>query len=445
MMIMKGNIHTLFLLSVWGLLFTVTFSFKTIQTRFVTKYQNQQQKQQHATTTATTTSTIENDIGTATTSIRQGSITFYQETQSVGKPPLLYLPGLDGKGAYSSTSLQNLTNHFDVWRLNIDSNDRSRFIDIAIKCRDFIKTFKQAPVLVGESFGGLLACYVSIITVTNKPTQLVIVNPATSFERTSWSTVGPFIANTGEAFPLVGAATLLATAVEVEQFQRLGKPIMDRINSTESALLELNNMFAMSKLITDMLPPETLNWRLSKWLATGSSLMSEKYSAITSPTLVIVGQNDRLLPSQSEGRRLQKVINSTTVEVLEFQDTGHAILDGSLDLASILLNSRTFQPAKAPTVEVAYPSDEEIASAEKQIGPFLKGFSPIFLSREAKSTELGKSSQVVVRGLSSVPTGLSGRPVLFVGNHQLYGNYIDTFASYVLFIMNPNILIFLLP
>jgi len=418
-MMMKGNLRNLFFLSIWGLFFSQTFSFKVLSIPRTTKTTTTLLLQ----ATTTTSTSIESETEGTTTSIRQGSIVFYQETQSAGKPPLLYLPGLDGKGAYSSTSLQNLTNHFDVWRLSIDCNDRSRFIDIAIKCRDFMKTFKQAPVLVGESFGGLLACYVSIISIT-KPTQLVIINPATSFDRTSWNSIGPFIANTGEAFPLVGAATLLATAVEVEQFQRLGKPIMDRINSTESALLELNNMFAMSKLITDILPPETLNWRLSKWLATGSSLMSEKYSAITSPTVVIVGQNDRLLPSQSEGRRLQKVINSTTVEVLEFVDTGHAILDGSLDLASILLNSRTFQPPKIPTVEVAYPSDDAIASIEKQIGPFTKSFSPVFLTRQTQGpSSSSSSSSQVIRGIDTVPTGLSGRPVLLVGNHQLYGKF----------------------
>lgn len=401
----RGNLRFVLLLSVYGLL-SWAFSLRKFPSGVISKSRK-----------VTVTSTLTTDIDIESSSIRKGSLTFYQEIRTVGKPPLLYLPGLDGQGVYSTESLKNLTKYFDVWRLSIDSNDRSRFIDIAIECRNFLKTFKEAPVLIGESFGGLLACYVSVISV-KKPTQLVIVNPATSFDRTSWSSIGPLIANTGAAFPIVGAATLLVTAVEMEQFQRIGQPIMDRINSTETALLELNNMFALSKLITEKLPPETLNWRLSKWLGTGASLMSTKYSAITSPTLVIVGQNDRLLPSQSEGRRLQKRINSTTVEVLEFQDTGHAILDGSIDLASVLFNSRTFQPPQAPSVEVPYPSDEAITTLQNQVGPFIKSFSPVFLSRESGTP--GQPSRVV-RGIGAVPTGQAGRPVLLVGNHQLYG------------------------
>ena len=111
------------------------------------------------------------------------------------------------------------------------------------------------------------------------------------------------------------------------QFQRIGQKVIDKINSTETALTELNNLFEMSKMVTDTLTPAALNWRVSKWLTTGVFLMnhnsSKKYTDIQTPTLIIVGSNDRLLPSQREGRRLLDIMrNYTKVEVLEFADTG---------------------------------------------------------------------------------------------------------------------------
>ena len=232
-----------------------------------------------------------------------------------------------------------------------------------------------------------------------------------------------FLFNKGDAFPLVGIATLLATAVEFDQFQRIGKEIMNKINSTESAVTELNKLLDSSKMITETLPPETLSWRISKWLTTGNYVMNDKFNKIIAPTLVIIGKNDRLLPSKNEGRRLLTVMNSTKVELLEFVNTGHAILDGAIDLAKIMSKSKTFQPIvpESPVIDltVPFPSKEDIENINKQIGPFIKALSPIYLSRIIDPYT--KKSRIV-SGIKNIPTGIeTGRPVLLVGNHQLFG------------------------
>ena len=148
--------------------------------------------------------------------------------------------------------------------------------------------------------------------------------------------------------------------------------------------------------------------------------MTHKYSLITTPTLIITGQNDRLLPSAREGQRLLNSLNNTKVELLEFKDSGHAILDGSIDLAEVMAKSKTFTPPKPPTINITMPSDEEISKFDSQFGTFMKGLSPIFLTRTADNR--------VVRGIETLPSGASGRPVLFVGNHQLYGTCLSLFV-----------------
>lgn len=125
--------------------------------------------------------------------------------------------------------------------------------------------------------------------------RLVLINPATSYDRTQWPTIGPLIANSGAAFPAVGvgkfccsnsqsslsprilgAATLMLTAVQREQFLRIGRQIVARINSTESAVEVMNSLIKSGSRITELLPPATLSWRLRKWLMNGAFLMNTR-------------------------------------------------------------------------------------------------------------------------------------------------------------------------
>ena len=64
-------------------------------------------------------------------------------------------------------------------------------------------------------------------------------------------------------------------------------------------------------------------------------------------------------------------------------------------------------------VKFELPSEEDMALLDKQFGNFIKGLSPIFLSHDNNGR--------IVRGIRNVPLGNNDRPVLFVGNHQLYG------------------------
>lgn len=281
--------------------------------------------------------------------IREGVEEAMPYIEGTSKQNLLYLPGIDGVGNYSASAFENLTDTYNCWRMVIDGTDRSTFIDIAKLVMDKVDSFENNVVLVGESFGGLLTSYIAARLGKGIVSKIVLVNPATSYDQTSWPIVGPLIASTGPAFPFVGIATLLATAVQGDQFVRIGQKIADRINSTESAIQELNELAASSSLITDLLPPATLNWRLKEWLLLGNFLMEGKYEAITASTLIVTGTGDRLLPSRDEGRRLKDILSkrvvpaggAPAVELREF-DSGHAILDDSFDLAKVMKSSKIF-------------------------------------------------------------------------------------------------------
>ena len=53
---------------------------------------------------------------------------------------------------------------------------------------------------------------------------------------------------------------------------------------------------------------------------------------VRSPTTIVVGGKDTLLPSLSEAQRLQALINSNLCEIELLETSGHAILDDRLDL-----------------------------------------------------------------------------------------------------------------
>ena len=202
------------------------------------------------------------------------------------KTPLLFLPGLDGIENYSSRSIDNLNVAYDVWRMTVSGDDRSSFMEIASLVLQKLDTFNKPAIIVGESFGGLLATYIALRAKKGSISKLVLVNPATSFHRTSWPLLAPVIANSGMAFPFIGIATLLSSISDASQIQRVGQKMIAGITSTETAVNVFNELIEFGRLNTENISPETLNWRISKWFGVGASLMNEKYSQIKTPTLI---------------------------------------------------------------------------------------------------------------------------------------------------------------
>ena len=75
---------------------------------------------------------------------------------------LIFIPGIDGIGDNSMSSIEKLTNFKKIYRVIVDKNDRSNFIEYAEKIITFLEKSSQPCVLIGTSFGALIALYVSI-------------------------------------------------------------------------------------------------------------------------------------------------------------------------------------------------------------------------------------------------------------------------------------------
>merc|ERR1719203_1343135 len=88
------------------------------------------------------------------------------------------------------------------------------------------------------------------------------------------------------------------------------------------------------------MPQDTLKWRLEKWLTNGCNSLGEECEQLKSlseklRTLIIVGEDDKTLPSVEEANRLRGIIPNSAMFVVE--GAGHASTCGSrVDLAALL-------------------------------------------------------------------------------------------------------------
>ncbi len=264
------------------------------------------------------------------------NIESHQKSQQISKPIAIYLPGLDGVGISATTQFDDLTDQFEFWRMTIHKQDTTtsytqltnivtRFInDVAIsRNREF--------VLIGESFGGLLAPTVALRIQQQQKDELmkglVLVNPATSFDQTQWSTVVPLLASlrhveldqiqlqqssspsttsksTTSTLPtpysIIGGIALALTVPDNTQFQTIFNIFSQTKvpQSTEEITNVLKTMRDGFGILADRLPAQVIEHRVNNWLNVGCMLLNEhnRLGDLNVQTLVVAGEDDNMLP-----------------------------------------------------------------------------------------------------------------------------------------------------
>ncbi|HEY9738577.1 MAG TPA: alpha/beta hydrolase [Trichocoleus sp.] len=230
-------------------------------------------------------------------------------------PLLVFLPGMDGTGTLYVNQTETLRAHFDIRYLVIPPDDVTPWEGLVQQTVKLINQDRHGrPVyLCAESFGACLALKV-IADSPDLIDRLILINPASSFSRLPWlrwaASVAPWVS--ASAY-YVGTLTLLPMLAALHRISD------DNRSQLLSAMRSVTQRSAA--------------WRLT--LLSQFQVEDLPLQRFQHPTLIVVGQSDRLLPSFSEAQRLAKYLPNSQAHILPL--SGHAcLLEQDVSLLSIL-------------------------------------------------------------------------------------------------------------
>jgi pimeloyl-ACP methyl ester carboxylesterase len=273
-------------------------------------------------------------------------------------PNLLYLPGFDGSLIAPFIQFPELSTSFNVWGLEVDADDRSSFEDLVAAIVSFVLEFPTGIYLVGESNGGLLAAEVALQLENSSQDSLhglCLINPATSYLRSTFGIKAPAVANLPHPLYSAGLASLLPLFLDKHQFPQLLKIVngayLPSVIDSPAREAYMGRIAMTLGQRLPVMPQATLVWRLDKWLATGClAVTDERLAVLRTRCLVVCGDADLVLPSLDEAERLSKVIPGC--ETFVVQGAGHCSTCGSrCDLAAVLRNR--FEELQRPGLRTA--------------------------------------------------------------------------------------------
>ena len=339
----------------------------------------------------------------------------YQEqlaTHAKKKPLLLYLPGFDGTILAPFIQFPSLAECFDVRGMRVGMEDRSTFEDLKAVILEYISCQCQEDqdfYLMGESFGGIMAIEVARELrflpeyAHVKMKGLALVNPATSYLRSSLYKLGPPIANNSSIIPPITFLLYIYSLANqlVPLFLDEGRALQQLVLMLSSkalpAVLNTPQREAyLGRVAFDLvnrlkfMPQETLKWRLEEWLQRGCTLFESRLEKMQQQndsregletlkklqTLIVVGEIDLTLPSVEEAQRLSStVFDSTKIHVVP--EAGHAsTCGGSLQLVQLM---RDFFSCLDKNVKCRYklPDDPELFGLVPRYDNALIGMSPL--------------------------------------------------------------------
>ncbi|BAZ29412.1 alpha/beta hydrolase fold protein [Cylindrospermum sp. NIES-4074] len=262
-------------------------------------------------------------------------------------PLFIYLPGMDGTGELLRSQTAGLERSFDVRCLALPRKDLTTWDTLAKNVLDLIhaeleKSCQRAVYLCGESFGGCLGMKVATLA-PQLFKRIILINPASSFHLRPWLNWASQLTNlVHPCFYEVGALGLLPFLASLARLSRRDRHEL------------LKTMRSV--------PPETINWRLS--LIRNFWVDEEQLYRLTQPVLLMAGARDRLLPSETEVRRLANILpNAQTVILL---DSGHAcLLEEGVNLYEILQRQNFLESTVPAVQDVREKIDAAIAVSEQ--------------------------------------------------------------------------------
>eukprot|EP00871_Galdieria_phlegrea_P001715 jgi/Galph1/2544/GphlegSOOS_G1208.1 len=343
------------------------------------------------------------------------------------KPVLFYLPGIDGTGFGILPQLESLRKYFSVRCLVWPTEKRSLSWEqlqqtVATLIKKVMDEEKQKlldlhldehsiqkPWLVAESMGCCLALLLA--RDSRMFEQVTLVNAATSYSRSAFSRVLSRL----DLLPsfLYNIAPVAISPLLIDLNRQISKP--EKLLRAAQGLTKL----------AEILPQDTLRYRIE--LIKNFPLKDADLRCLDQKFFIIAAVNDLLIPSHEESERLCSLLKRSVRYLSSFGGHG-LLLEQDIVLSQLLIRSNelltrfeSMNPANGKSYTLSSvsegnvekdigtvsqsllsPSKNDIDKAQGQLDIYTKIVSPIFV------------------GVDRVPE-TRDRPILFVGNHTLYG------------------------
>ncbi|KAJ4768170.1 Esterase/lipase/thioesterase-like protein [Rhynchospora pubera] len=331
-------------------------------------------------------------------------------------PLLLFLPGYDGVGLGLILHHKSLGKVFEIRCLHIPVKDRTSFeglIHIVEKCIKSEHSVRpNRPIfLLGDSFGGCLALAVAARN-PKVDLVLVLVNPATSFDKSPLQPLFPLLENLPSNLHVTVPYMLSFVMGDPIKMAMAGikedRPSPQTIEKLSNAL---TSMLPLLSELAEIIPRETLLWKL-KLLKSAAAYTNSRLHAVKAPVLVLTSGKDNLLPSADEGDRLFSTLKNCKVR--HFKDNGHTLLlEDGVNLLTVIKGAGMYRRSRRRDVIMDHlpPTKSEYNKTFIQGERwFSLATSPVYFST--------LPSGEIVRGLEGVP---KKGPVLLVSYHMLWG------------------------
>ncbi|CAN8068724.1 unnamed protein product [Agarophyton chilense] len=346
-------------------------------------------------------------------------------------PVLLYIAGLDSE-PLPENQCENLREQYAIVSICHAKEDRSDWdclVRSALRTIDVLKRNSIGITIVGESFGAALAL------------RIVAASPPNTFDRL-------FLLNSGTALaqqPLLRDFTNLLPILRIDRTERImykaAAVILFKAFLTREERLDHRNvppgLSPLRSIDIESIPISTLCHRVKLLREFETTFPNSCLKLVNTPTTIIASQNDRLLNSTKEARRLEALLPNVTC-VSTLQGCEHAALwEKDVKLHDLLasdkqsgLKSKTGSRTEANgyvrgrTVARDEPGEqyghtEAIAEGKRVFEPWRQAISPRVLGK----ANVGDALRIADRNGRK-------RPVLFVGNHGMLG-IMDTSLVYM--------------
>jgi len=353
------------------------------------------------------------------------------ERTASSNPPLIYFPGIAGEGLGTvDAQLDPLLDEFDCHRMlyaPLEPQGVSELptfeviVELAAEyCIE--KGQGESWMLVGESFGGLVAFAVALRLqeLGASCAGVCVANPATSYTDLPLAAAAPVALQNcgGSLLPTALTGILLGSSLDSWQWRRLLGLTLEDIDRPGEKMAEI-----LAKLSEP--PPggsdsvrQAWLWRCEQWLLRGCEIVNSQVDTLKAPALLIAGADDNFLPSEAEVNRLADLIADSTQVIL--RGRGHAVLDGRTSLLALLRSwerGPLFGKRPIPYVtDFERPTTEMLQEAAESTDAFVAACAPAWLSSTTDGTGTAVAGLQGIEPLLCDPS----RPALFVGFHQFF-------------------------